>query len=160
MSFSTLLELECQHCKHPFQPTNKRQRFCSAKCRAAASYLPILQVNQERKKKLYAAGRKYKTLEFDGRSGGSNNTAYFDSPVCCTSNAKAPVNVRHCATTNVQTGQQVNHWQHGSGVIVEFINLEVIHVRFESDARVRTLCASNLTDINKRPLIKLHATVY
>jgi hypothetical protein len=119
-----------------------------------------LKVNRDRKNAKFSTQTRDKAIGFDGRHSGPLNSAYVGSPVCCSHNATAEVNVHDIATTNMQTGIQVNHWQHGSGVIVEFINLDLIHVRFESDARVRMLCARNLTDINKRPLIKLPTTVY
>ena len=73
MSFSTLLG--CQHCKQPFQPSNKRQRFCSAKCRAAANYLPVKLLNQDRKLARFRIRRGAIALGFDGRSSGPVNSS-------------------------------------------------------------------------------------
>jgi len=67
--------LDCQHCKQPFQPTNKRQRFCSAKCCAAANYLPVKLFNQDRKLARFRIRRRAIALGFDGRSGGPVNSS-------------------------------------------------------------------------------------
>jgi hypothetical protein len=77
MVFSTLFE--CKHCKQAFEPTNKRQRFCSAKCRAAAHYLPTKQSNAKRKEKRFQDRNRAKSLGFDGRySGPGNSTGGWD----------------------------------------------------------------------------------
>lgn len=69
MEISTLLECQHQHCKKPFQPTNKRQRFCCAKCRAAAAYLPTKLFNDKRR----LERRRAISMGFDGRYGGPRN---------------------------------------------------------------------------------------
>jgi hypothetical protein len=71
---STLLQ--CEYCNRSFEPKNKRQRFCEAKCRAAAYYLPILLFNRERKNARFAALSRDKALGFDGCYNGPPNSAY------------------------------------------------------------------------------------
>lgn len=46
----------------------------------------------------------------------------------------------------IEVGQEVNHFQRGSGVIVSMLNVEVIHVKF-SDGVTRMMCGENLTDV-------------
>lgn len=76
MTFSTLLE--CGHCRNPFQPTNKRQRFCTSNCRAKAAYLPTKLLNREKKEARFKARNRAKSLGFDGRhSGPENKTGGF-----------------------------------------------------------------------------------
>jgi hypothetical protein len=78
-------------CKKPFRPTNKRQRFCSGKCRAASYYLPTKLANAVRKEAEYLAElpRKnaefasrnwHRSLGFDGRYGGPGNSCYRVEP--------------------------------------------------------------------------------
>ena len=75
MSFSTLLG--CSRCEQLFQPTNKRHRFCSAKCRAAANYLPVKLFNRERKNAKFAALNRDRAIGFDGRQSGPENSSQF-----------------------------------------------------------------------------------
>src|SRR5438874_231463 len=81
MNFSTLLECEYCECKQPFQPTNKRQRFCSANCRAAASYLPIKLFNTEVRNAKFAALNRDRAIGFDGRHSGSENSSSLGSRI-------------------------------------------------------------------------------
>lgn len=72
MDFSTLFE--CEHCKQSFQPKNKRQKFCSDHCRAAAHYLPTKLSNAKRKLKRFQDRNRAKSIGFDGRYGGTKNS--------------------------------------------------------------------------------------
>jgi hypothetical protein len=88
MVISTLF---CGYCHQPFQPTNKRQRFCSARHRAAANYLPTKMDNETkrladlpRKNEEFASRNRDRSIGFDGRYGGPENTSYVVStPVAC-----------------------------------------------------------------------------
>ncbi len=80
MQISTLF---CSHCKQQFKPTNKRQRFCCANCRAAEHYAPIKLTNEERRhfndERQFAkclADRRDESMSFDGRGGGPQNSPY------------------------------------------------------------------------------------
>src|SRR5437588_517952 len=70
-------------CRKKFTPTNRRQRFCSGRCRAAASYLPAKRANEaKRRMSLPLKNAKFKELNrdrslgFDGRYGGPANLNY------------------------------------------------------------------------------------
>lgn len=70
----------CAHCSKPFTPTNKRQRFCSGKCRVDAFREP-----QRAKHRRWDAARNfYRTMAFDGRVTGSKRNvgplAQFEQP--------------------------------------------------------------------------------
>jgi hypothetical protein len=56
----------CSHCKAPFTPTNRRQRFCGPNCRLNAHREP-----QRAKRRRWDGARSfYRTMEFDGRQVG------------------------------------------------------------------------------------------
>jgi hypothetical protein len=59
--------LFCAFCKQQFQPTNKRQRFCTSKCRVDAHREP----HRAKRRRWTAARRFYRVMEFDGRITGS-----------------------------------------------------------------------------------------
>jgi hypothetical protein len=74
-------------CRRPFTPTNKRQRFCTAKCRAAAHYLPKKIAAQQRKdaaqpqkNDLFRARNRDRALGFDSRYTGPDCPAYRGTP--------------------------------------------------------------------------------
>ena len=74
-------------CRREFTPTNQRQRFCSGRCRAAASYLPIKQANEEKrlaalpqKNAEFAAFNRDRSLGFDGRYGGPTPSWHRPKP--------------------------------------------------------------------------------
>jgi hypothetical protein len=81
MNFSTLLECEFSECKKTFQPTNKRQRFCSTKCRAAAKYLPTKLRNREQKLIRFRERNRARALGFDARYGGPRNSSSLGTNV-------------------------------------------------------------------------------
>ena len=60
-------------CGRPFTPTNRRQRFCSARCRSAARHLPMKLEAQERRNARLRARNRDRSLGFDGRYGGPVN---------------------------------------------------------------------------------------
>jgi hypothetical protein len=61
-------------CQKPFSPSNKRQRFCSGRCRAANSYFPTKQAVQVRKNTEFASRNCFRSLGVDGRYGGPGNS--------------------------------------------------------------------------------------
>lgn len=68
------------NCRKPFAPTNKRQRFCSARCRSAARYLPLKLATQRRKNARFRARNRDRALGFDGKYSGPACTAYGGTP--------------------------------------------------------------------------------
>jgi hypothetical protein len=78
---SEISTLFCGHCKTPFQPTNKRQRFCKDTCRAAAHYAPTKATNEAKSRENFRRRRRHKSLGFDGRYGGPVNPHLHDKPV-------------------------------------------------------------------------------
>jgi hypothetical protein len=64
-------------CRETFVPANRRQRFCSDRCRAAAHYLPLKRAKQERKNARLRALNRDRSLGFDGRYGGPANLSYI-----------------------------------------------------------------------------------
>jgi hypothetical protein len=78
---STLLGCGFEFCQKAFKPTNKRQRFCSAKCRAAAKYLPLKMFNIETKNARFARLNRDRSLGFDGRYGGPQNLSMLERKV-------------------------------------------------------------------------------
>jgi hypothetical protein len=67
-------------CQKPFSPSNKRQRFCSGRCRAANSYFPTKQDVQVRKNKKFASRNYHNSLGVDGRYGGPGNSGFESMP--------------------------------------------------------------------------------
>ena len=69
-------------CSKEFTPTNRRQRFCSGRCRAAASYLLKKRANEakrlKQKNEEFAAFNYDRSLGFDGRYGGPTPTTHRD----------------------------------------------------------------------------------
>jgi hypothetical protein len=73
-----VVTLFCAFCKKSFHPANRRQRFCTPKCRVDAHREP-----QRAKHRRWDAARlRDKTLEFDGRYVGPIRNmgplAYFE----------------------------------------------------------------------------------
>jgi len=64
-------------CQKPFQPTNKRHRCCSDKCRAAAHYLPTKLRVLRRRNTRFRSRNRDRALGFDGRYGGPTNYTYL-----------------------------------------------------------------------------------
>jgi hypothetical protein len=82
---STLLT--CLNCCDEFTPANRRQRFCSGRCRAAAAYLVTKRTNEA--KRLAALPQKNadfvgfnrdRSLGFDGRYGGPTPSWHRPKP--------------------------------------------------------------------------------
>src|SRR5271169_3461895 len=67
-------------CQKPFTSTRQGRRFCSARCRSAASYFPKKKQVQERKNVKFASIHRDCSLDFYGRYGGSKNSCSVVGP--------------------------------------------------------------------------------
>jgi len=65
------------NCGKAFTPTNRRQRFCSPRCRAAGHYAPTKAANFREKLARFRQRRRSVSLGFDGRHGGPVNVNYL-----------------------------------------------------------------------------------
>jgi hypothetical protein len=65
----------------PFLPSADNHHFCSTKCYQAHRYLPTEIAVQILKNVEFASRNRDKSLGFDGRYGGAENSAYRVAPV-------------------------------------------------------------------------------